>query len=458
VLRSNHVTFSGLHRDSPLCLQLHLSYLYIKRLWLIKIDQFNSHRLQLPLHLEALSQRHFHILYIQLSVFNFSLVLHLPTEKETIPKWLRSRVYSLALLALLLSILVSSSVRTCDSLGSKKNHEALMCGANSSSIYNLRRRVAEMPALSEAQYNAKAEGQENSHRQKNSDKPRNKRISYDSNAEVESDSIPEELPEAEHEISKKVPPTQCLFCNLDSPTLDTNIDHMSSVHGLFIPSPDQLSDMESFLEYLAIIIFENHECLYCGLEKGTVDGVQTHMRDKGHCMINMNAESELLDFWEFPDSGDEGQTEDEDRTKSAAIKLSETEMRLPSGVVINSRSDTTQLRAKPGLAQSRTKSSQYRVKRDEMRAIAAGENQETADETQSRASRSNDHRVAVRGEMGLAGISENQRRALQITEKKMKSREAVAKAAQRHAVEQQPIKTKYYKVSATKIRKSWLNE
>jgi len=81
-----------------------------------------------------------------------------------------------------------------------------------------------------------------------------------------------------------------------------------------------------------------------------------------------------------------------------------------------------------------------------MRAITAGENKETADEKQSRPSRSNDRRVAVRGEMGLTGITESQRCALQITEKKMKRREAVAKAAQRYAAEQEPIKAKYYKV------------
>jgi pre-60S factor REI1 len=354
-------------------------------------------------------------------------------------------VYFLAILALLLSKPASSSVRTCDSLGSRNNRVALWCGANCGSVNNIRRRVAELPALSEEQYDTEAKSQEIIHRQKDGDEQGKKRISsYD--AEVESDSSSEDIPEAEYEISEKVPPTQCLFCNLDSPTLNANIDHMSSLHGLFIPSPDQLLDMESFLGFLAIIIFEYNECLYCSLQKGTVDGVQTHMRDKGHCMIKMNAESEFLDFWELSDSGDEGQNEDEERTKSAAVKLSETEMRLPSGIVINARSDTTQLRARPRLAQSRTKGSQYRIKRAEMRAITAGENQETVDENQSRPSRSNDRRVAVRGEMGLAGIPESQRRALQITEKKMKRREAVAKSAQRYAAEQEPIKAKYYKV------------
>ncbi|KAF2809783.1 uncharacterized protein BDZ99DRAFT_509215 [Mytilinidion resinicola] len=308
-------------------------------------------------------------------------------------------------------------------------------------ISNLRRRVAKLPALSEEQYDTQVKSQEIIHRRKDSDEQGKKQISsYDT--EVESDSISQDIPDAEHEISEKVPPTQCLFCNLDSPTLDANINHMSSLHGLFIPSPNQVSDMESFLGYLATIIFEYNECLYCSLAKGTVDGVQTHMRDKGHCMIKMNAESELLDFWELSDSGHE------ERTKSIGIKLSDTEMRLPSGVVINSRSDTTQLRAQPGLAQSRARGSQNKIKRDEMRAITAGKNQDTTDEKQSRSSRSNDRRVAVRGEMGLTGIPESQRRTLQITEKKMKRREAVAKAAQRYAAEQEPVKTKYYKTEA----------
>jgi pre-60S factor REI1 len=307
--------------------------------------------------------------------------------------------------------------------------------ADSSSVHNLRRRVAELPALSEEQYDTHAKGQEIIRPQALSDEE-----------EPEQRQISANMPKAECRIPEKIPPTQCLFCNVESPTLDANVDHMSSLHGLFIPSPDQLSDMEAFLGYLAIVIFEYNECLYCGLEKSTVDGVQTHMRDKGHCMIRMTAESELLDFWGLSDSDDEGQNEDDERRTNAAIKLSETEMRLPSGVVIGSRSDTAQLRAKPGLAQSRTNGSQYRLKRAEMRTITAGENQETAEEKESRPSRTHDRRVVIRGEMGLAGIPESQRRALQLTEKKMKRREAVAKAAQRYAAEHEPIKAKYYKV------------
>jgi len=306
--------------------------------------------------------------------------------------------------------------------------------ANNDSISNLRRRVAGEPALSEIQYVAQNQSQKSVHR------PQNARQALPPDLDIKSVSTSEMVPQLEDHISEglSVPPTQCLFCSLKSSTLNTNIDHMSTQHGLFILSPDQLSDMESFLGYLATIVFEYNECLYCGIARGTVDGVQTHMRDKGHCMINMNANSELLDFWEVSDS--ESNT---GHLKTAATMLSETEMRLPSGAIINSRSDTTQLRTKPSLAQSRSRGSQFQMERDEMKALTAEEQPNPAP------SRSNDRRIAVRGEMGLTGVPESQIRALQITEKKMIRREAVAKAARRHASEHIGTKAnqgKYYKV------------
>ncbi|KAF1830862.1 hypothetical protein BDW02DRAFT_79449 [Decorospora gaudefroyi] len=318
-------------------------------------------------------------------------------------------------------------------------------------ICNLRRRVAGLPALSHEAYNSAQTGShETTHGQKTSDVEHEKRLqipSYDANSKRGSNS--QGRPDAEHAS----PPTQCLFCNLNSDSLNANMDHMSSQHGLFIPSPSKLSNTESFLGYLATLIFEYKECLYCGQEKSTVDGVQTHMRDRGHCMINMDAESELLDFWDLSDSEDDD--ESSVPKSGGATKLSDTEMRLPSGVVIHARADAgTQLRVKPSLAQSRIKGSQQRDKRRaERRAITVGEDQEmqAEGEEQSRPSarnNNNDRRVAVRGEMGLVGVSESQRRALQVTEKKMKRREAVAKAAQRYAAEQEPVKTKYYKTEA----------
>jgi pre-60S factor REI1 len=294
-----------------------------------------------------------------------------------------------------------------------------------------------LPALLEDQYDTQVKPQETVHRPKGNDEQWKKTIIRNDNA-AEYASVSGDISEVELESSKnprKIPPTQCLFCDSQSSSLNANIDHMSSRHGLFIPSPDRLSDLESFFSYLATIIFSYNECLFCSLEKSTVEGVQTHMRDKGHCKIKLSADSELLDFWErSDDSGDDDTT----------IKLSSTtEMRLPSGAVVNSRAGITQLRARPGLAQSRTRGLRCRNRREEMRAITTGEKQDVANE---KPVRNDDRRVTGRGERGLAGVSESQRLALQVTERKMNRREAVAKAAQRYAMEQEPMKTKYYKV------------
>ncbi|KAH7074469.1 C2H2 type zinc-finger-domain-containing protein [Paraphoma chrysanthemicola] len=308
-------------------------------------------------------------------------------------------------------------------------------------INNLRRRVAGLPALSEEQFGEEDKSQEAKHRRSSSEEQREPRASPQ-HTEAPSDSNSTNVTAIEQNRPTTFTSTQCLFCTTISPTLDENMSHMSSVHGLFVPSPERLLDLPSFLGYLATIIFDYNECLYCGATKANVKSVQTHMRDKGHCMIHLDPDSELLDFWELSDSEGEDASLEE---QLSAVKLSDTELRLPSGAIINSRSDTTHPRTKPSLAQTRSKSSQQRIKRDERRAItAAASDSAPAPGPDSRPSHT-DHRVAVRGEMGLAGVSEAQKRALVVTEKRMRQREAVAKAAMRHAIEQQPQKTIYYK-------------
>ncbi|KAH9870943.1 hypothetical protein J1614_006515 [Plenodomus biglobosus] len=300
-----------------------------------------------------------------------------------------------------------------------------------------------LAVISEEEYDTQAQSQEPIYRLKDSTEPRTT-PSPSRMIQVQISPTP-----VKEDDSIEVSTTKCLFCSHSSSSMSENIDHMSINHGLFIPSPDRLYDLETFLGYLATVIFEYYECLYCGLAKGTVDGVQTHMRDKGHCMLNLQPESELLDFWETEDIREDEEEEKNEQT-TAAIKLSETEMRLPSGAVVNSRSDTAQLRVKPSLAHSRIRGSQYRSRRAaQAQAITAGEDKaETADQPPTKSASRNDRRIAVRSEMGLTGISENQRRALQVTEMKMRKREVIAKTAGRHAMEQQPVKTKYYKTEA----------
>lgn len=76
---------------------------------------------------------------------------------------------------------------------------------------------------------------------------------------------------------------------------------MTKFHGLFIPEQPYLVDLEGLIAYLFGKISELHECLYCHKIKGSMEGVQTHMRDKGHCMIAYTSEAEMIEVGQFYD-------------------------------------------------------------------------------------------------------------------------------------------------------------
>lgn len=111
--------------------------------------------------------------------------------------------------------------------------------------------------------------------------------------------------------------SSCIFCNYSSPTVPLNIHHMERFHGMFIPERAYLVDLDGLLGQLQHRVHDGHECLFCGKISSTVFGVQTHMRDKGHCKIPFTTEQEQLDIGEFYDfrstySDDEEDEDEED--------------------------------------------------------------------------------------------------------------------------------------------------
>ena len=98
-----------------------------------------------------------------------------------------------------------------------------------------------------------------------------------------------------------IPVSRCLFCNYDSPNLKLSVMHMSRYHGMFIPEQNYLIDLEGLVTWLHGKIFKLHECLYCHKFKGSAEGIQTHMRDKGHCMIAFEAEEDMIDVGQYYD-------------------------------------------------------------------------------------------------------------------------------------------------------------
>lgn len=122
-----------------------------------------------------------------------------------------------------------------------------------------------------------------------------------------------------------IPFNQCLFCNHLSANVDANVLHMSKQHGMFIPEREYLDDLEGLLKYLQQKIYYFQECLYCGQMKHTVSGVQTHMRDRGHCMIPYGTEDEMLDIGDFYDFratySDGDDDEDMEDQQDGGVKL-----------------------------------------------------------------------------------------------------------------------------------------
>lgn len=93
----------------------------------------------------------------------------------------------------------------------------------------------------------------------------------------------------------------CLFCNYSSPTVSLNTHHMERFHGMFIPEKKYLVDLDGLLKQLQDKVHQHHQCLYCDKVKSTVFGIQTHMRDKGHCKIPYSSEDEQLDIGDYYD-------------------------------------------------------------------------------------------------------------------------------------------------------------
>ncbi|SLM35332.1 c2h2 and c2hc zinc finger [Lasallia pustulata] len=96
-------------------------------------------------------------------------------------------------------------------------------------------------------------------------------------------------------------PNHCLFCNYESPTFKLDVMHMTKHHGLFIPEQTYLVDLEGLIGYLQRKITEFHECLYCHKVKGSTSSIQTHMKDKGHCMIAFDEEEDMIEVGQFYD-------------------------------------------------------------------------------------------------------------------------------------------------------------
>lgn len=227
--------------------------------------------------------------------------------------------------------------------------------------YNLKRKVAQLPAISEAQFNEKVavmnqatqetpktRASKKEERQRKREelqekkrqileiarkamaegKPQSEAIAnpteqadqqptqsgttqpaeLDKPQEQADKEVAAEGPTEEEIISLKlknkvdIPPTTCLFCkktrNFD--TIDENLEHLWKAHNLYIPERKYLVDVEGLLNYLGEKIGFGF-CIACGYQGRTCEAAREHMILKRHMRIPYETEDEKLEISQFYD-------------------------------------------------------------------------------------------------------------------------------------------------------------
>ena len=282
------------------------------------------------------------------------------------------------------------------------------------SVYNLKRRISELPAISEDQYNSTIATTVVT-RKHISQRPVSSELKQSPTVFEPSGTAALQSPDDGQTYRY-----QCIFCLQASEDISSNLSHMYLEHGLHIPQQDDLCDLESLIDYLYTIITSYHECLYCGTTKGTSEATRRHMLDKGHCMINLEREPELLEFWNLSDDDTSRETE-----RETGPCIEENEYILPSGKVIGSKNKARELRSSAREHAKQHYPSPIIHTSTEQNSLIRSQPQEdltTANVVQDRSLTNRDAR-------GLVGVSDQQVRALVTLERKMQRQQAVQVAS-----------------------------
>ena len=284
------------------------------------------------------------------------------------------------------------------------------------SVYNIKRRIASLPPISLDIF----KGQVQTNPEFVEKKSRNETVE-----ETETD-------------QETISPCQCLFCQQkfdnDTEDLEHTLEHMFTAHGLFIPDQDMISDLECFLGYLATEVRAWHECLFCGITRKSTLAIQSHMRDSGHCMLNLEREPELLEFWEYASDEEGDAPNDIVRPDSELLESwecrSDGERSTPSDVGRPAIETGNELQLLIGKVVGSRRAPQRRTKptrvRDVRLALRADPEPSITPEP---CKEQRCHQLARRDEMGIQNIGSQQRHALVLAVKRSQKDEAVATRA-----------------------------
>lgn len=107
----------------------------------------------------------------------------------------------------------------------------------------------------------------------------------------------------QQKIANKVdiPLNECFFCSKKFQSIEDNLEHMFKDHGFYIPEQKYLVDRDGLLKYIAEKIGLGNVCLVCNYQGRSVEAVRAHMLAKRHCRIPYEEEDDQLEISEFYD-------------------------------------------------------------------------------------------------------------------------------------------------------------
>lgn len=177
--------------------------------------------------------------------------------------------------------------------------------------------------------------------------PQEVKYSPPTNMEVDSDNSDVDEVDSDEwdEEENPIMNNNCLFCSHHSANMIKNLKHMTMEHSFFIPDAEYIIDMKGLLTYLGEKVSQGFVCLWCN-DRGktfySVQAVQQHMQDKGHCKMLHEGEAlaEYANFYDYSSSypADQQEQNTDEEVSIPVLDGSDFQLVLPSGALIGHRS------------------------------------------------------------------------------------------------------------------------
>jgi pre-60S factor REI1 len=231
--------------------------------------------------------------------------------------------------------------------------------------------------------------------------------------------------------------TDCLFCPEEHASHEAKMHHMTQSHGFFIPSVYRTTIFTALLNHLWTTINQHYTCVYCRKRKPSLQAIRTHMRDSGHCKIDLDADANLLQLW---------------KEASPRLPVLVPTLKAAGDVAsrprIGSRSPRRTSHRQPARPRSLLQALPPSTDPRFLTPTAPTQTSTIAAPSTSDARANLHHTPKVRGETGLVGVSAHQRRVLLATDKKNLETEARLSARSKCHVQKEANKQKTFRIDA----------